>query len=115
MTTASDVFAHHLEAFGAGNIDDILADYTEHTVMIYGDKVWRGLAGARDFFHMWLDELLPAGCRFDLIDSQAVDDLVYITWTAESQDFVFDYGTDTFLIENSNIVRQTVATLQRRK
>lgn len=115
MTSASDIFTHHLEAFGAGDINDILTDYTEASVMMYGDRVWHGLAGARAFFEMWMDGLLPPGCRFDLIDQQASDDMVYITWTAESDDYVFDYGTDTFVMRDGKILRQTVATLHRKK
>ena len=115
MKTANEVFDHHLAAFGAGDVDEILRDYTEDTVMIYGARSWRGLAEARAFFAMWLDELLPPGCRFDLIDRQVTDDLVYITWTAESDAYVFDFGTDTFLVQDGKVARQTVATLHRRK
>ena len=107
MATANEVFQHHLSVFGAGNIDEILVDY--------GDRVWRGLSGAREFFHLWIDDLLPAGSRFDIIDRQAVNDWLYITWTAESEKYKFDYGTDTFLIRDDKILRQTVASLHHRK
>ena len=115
MSTAAEVFEHHLAAFGAGDIDEILRDYTEQSVMIHNDRCWYGLDGARAYFERWLDSLLPAGSRFDLIDQQVTDDLVFITWTAESNDYVFDYGTDTFLVEQGKFVRQTVATHHRRK
>lgn len=115
MATANEIFEHHLAAFAAGDIDDVLADYTDQTVMAYGDRVWRGLKGARDFFAMWLDELLPPGCRFDVIDSHIVDNLVYLTWTAESDKYLFDFGTDTFVIQDSKVLQQTVATLHRKK
>ena len=115
MATPEQVFEHHLAAFGAGDIEEILVDYTDATVMIHNDRCWRGLAGARAYFARWLDELLPAGSRFDLIDRQFTEDMVFITWTAESERFVFDYGTDTFLIERGKVTRQTVATLHRAK
>ena len=115
MLSANEVFDHHLSVFGSGNIDEILTDYTEDTIMIYGDRVWRGLSGARDFFHLWLDDLIPAGSRFDLIDRVAVDDWLYITWSAESPRYLFDYGTDTFLIRDGKILRQTVATFHHEK
>ncbi len=115
MASAADVFAHHLQAFAAGDIDEILLDYSEHSVMLYGVREWRGLAGARAFFTLWLEDWLPSGCRFDIIDQQAVDDMVYLTWTAESAAYVYDFGTDTFLIKDGKVLRQTVATLHRRK
>ena len=115
MADAQSVFEHHLEAFAAGDIDEILKDYTEDTVVIYDDRVARGLPEIRDFFRHWLEELLPPGCRFDLERMQVVDDLVFITWTAESEKLVFDLGTDTFLIRDGKVQRQTVAAKIRPK
>ncbi len=115
MRTAEEIFDHHLEVFGAGDIEGILTDYCDESVMIYGDKIWRGVEGARDFFHMWCDDLIPAGSEFNLIDRKASSDMLYITWTAESANYVFDYGTDTFVVKDNKIWRQTVATHHRPK
>ena len=52
LATANEVFEHHLSVFGAGNINEILVDYSDETIMIYGDRVWRELSGAREFFHL---------------------------------------------------------------
>ena len=115
MSSTEEVFRHHLEAFAAGDIDEILKDYSESTLVIYNDRVARGLAEIRLFFEHWIDELLPPGCRFDLDHVQVVDDLVFITWTAESEKLEFELGTDTFLIRDSKVQRQTVAAKIRRK
>ena len=115
MLSADEVFDHHLSVFGSGNIDEILTDYTKDTIMIYGERFWHGLDGARDFFHMWLDELIPVGSRFDLINRVAVDDWLHITWSAESPRYRFDFGTNTFLIRDGKILRQTVATYHHEK
>ncbi len=115
MSTAADIFTHHLEVFGDGDIEGILSDYSEDSVMMYGDKQFTGLAGAREFFNLWLNDWIPAGSRFDLIDQQISDDMVYITWTAESENYVFDFGTDTFIMKNGKVWRQTVATAHRKK
>jgi ketosteroid isomerase-like protein len=115
MSAAADIFAHHLEVFGNGDMEGILSDYSEDSVMMYGDKQFTGLAGAREFFNLWLNDWIPAGSRFDLIDKQTSDDMVYITWTAESENYVFDFGTDTFIMKNGKVWRQTVATAHRKK
>ncbi|MEM7468449.1 MAG: nuclear transport factor 2 family protein [Pseudomonadota bacterium] len=115
MATPDEVFDHHLEVFGDGDMDGILSDYTEQTLMVYGDKTWRGLVGARDFFNMWLDELIPAGSKFDLTGRVCVDDLLYITWTAESAKYKFEFGTNTFLIRDGKVIYQTVASSHYRK
>ena len=115
MKKASDIFQHHLEAFEAGNIVEILLDYDEASVMIYGDNVWSGLEGARAFFNMWITDLLPSGSSFDLINQVSTTDMTYITWSAESTKYIFDYGTDTFVFKENKIWRQTVATQHRIK
>ena len=109
------IFEHHLGVFGSGDIEGILADYNETSVIIYGDKIWRGIEGARDFFHLWLDNLIPTGSDFNLINRISDDDMLYITWNAESENYIFDYGTDTFIFKDDKIWRQTVATHHRVK
>ena len=115
MRTADEIFQHHLDAFGVGNLEEILLDYDENSVMVYGEKVWHGVSGARDFFQMWLSDLLPEGSEFNVIDQVSSADMMYITWTAESVKYNFDYGTDTFVFKEDKIWRQTVATHHRVK
>jgi len=50
-----------------------------------------------------------------VIDEVSSADMIYITWTAESIKYVFDYGTDTFVFKRDKIWRQTVATHHRAK
>jgi len=113
MRKAGEIFEHHLEVFGEGNIEGILTDYSEASIMVY--EVWRGLEGAKQFFTMWLGDLIPTGSDFNLIDQVSTDDMTYITWTAESPNYIFDYGTDTFVCRDSRVWRQTVATHHRAK
>jgi hypothetical protein len=110
MRTADEIFQHHLEAFGAGNIEEILLDYHEISVIMYGEKIWRGVEGARVFFDMWLSDLIPAGSDFNLISRVSSGDMVCITWSAESAKYNFDFGTDTFVFKEDKVLRQTVAT-----
>ncbi|MEQ8662950.1 MAG: nuclear transport factor 2 family protein [Gammaproteobacteria bacterium] len=115
MRSAAAIFDHHLEVFAAGDLEGILSDYAPDAVMIHGAQAWHGIDGARRFFTRWLDELLPAGCRFDLIDRTVTDDMVFISWRAESARYRFDFGTDTFVMRDDRIWRQTVATVEQRK
>lgn len=110
MRAATEIFEHHLEVFGAGDIEGILTDYTDASVVMYGDKIWRGVEGVRVFFSMWLGDLIPPGSDFNLIDQISSEDMMYITWTAESINYTFDYGTDTFIFKDDKVWRQTVAT-----
>ena len=115
MASAEEVFRHHLEVFGAGDLDQILSDYTDESVVMYEDRVARGREEIREFFHHWIDNLLPPGCRFDLERLEATEDLVLITWTAESEKWLFEFGTNTFWIPDGKILRQTVVAPARAK
>ncbi len=115
MPSAEEVFRHHLEVFGAGDIEQILSDYTDDSVVMYEDRVARGRAEIREFFLHWITDLLPPGCRFDLDRLEATEDLVWITWAAESEKWLFEFGTNTFWIPDGKILRQTVVAQVRAK
>ncbi len=108
MRTAQEIFDHHLEVFGAGNLEAILTDYDKNSVMIYGNQSWHGLEGAREFFKMWLDNLIPLGSEFELMTQLSFEHTLYITWRAESEKYKFDFGTNTFIFENDKVRWQTV-------
>lgn len=115
MRTADEIFDHHIAVFGDGDLQAILSDYDAESVMIYRDKIWQGIDGAREFFCMWLDELMPSGSDFELISRLSVEQTLYITWRAESEKYIFDFGTNTFIVRNDKIWRQTVGAYVRAK
>jgi uncharacterized protein (TIGR02246 family) len=45
-----EVFQHHAEALGAGDLEGIVDDYTDDAVLITPDGVWRGKDGIREAF-----------------------------------------------------------------
>jgi len=56
MRTAEEIFQNHFQSFGAGKIEAILEDYDDNSVIIYRDRSWLGIKGAKEFFTMWLDD-----------------------------------------------------------
>jgi len=45
-----EVFQHHAEALGAGDLDEIVDDYSDDAVLITPDGVMRGKDGIREAF-----------------------------------------------------------------
>ena len=45
--TPEEVFAHHAEALGAGDLDEIVADYADDAVVITPAGTMRGKDGVR--------------------------------------------------------------------
>ena len=48
--TPEEVFAHHAQALGAGDLDGIVADYADDAVFITPAGTKRGKAGIREAF-----------------------------------------------------------------
>ena len=55
--TPQEVFAHHGKALGAGDLDEIVVDYTDDSVLITPGGVARGRDGIRGAFAKLLDDL----------------------------------------------------------
>lgn len=107
--STQEVLDHHLQAFGAGDLDGILEDFTDGSVIITPDGVRRSRQERSDFFSTLFAEFAKPGMSFSM-DQQVVDgEIAYITWSAETADNTYELGTDTFLIRNGKIVTQTFA------
>jgi len=110
IDTTRQVFEHHLSAFGAGDLDDILSDYTDDSIVISPEGALKGRQAIRGFFEAVLVSLFKPGTYQLTMDTlHVVDDVVYIVWHANcaSADIVF--AADTFLIKGGKIAVQTFA------
>ena len=104
--TPQEVFAHHGRALAAGDLDEIVVDYAEDSVLISPAGVARGKYGIREAFAKLLDDLPDAA--WDL-KSQIFDgDLLFLEWAADSAVDRVDDGVDTFLFRDGMIRAQTL-------
>ncbi len=107
--SAREVLDHHLQAFGAGDLDAILEDYTDGSIIITPNGVRRSRKEMSEFFSTLFADFAKPGMSFNM-DQQVVDgEIAYIRWSAETADNVYELGTDTFLIRDGKIVTQTFA------
>ncbi len=108
--STQEVLDHHLQSFGAGDVEGMLADYTDQSIVITPAGVLRGKQAISDAFTAVVAEFSKPGMTFSM-DAQTVEgDIAFIAWTAETADNVYDMGTDTFLIQDGKIVTQTFVT-----
>lgn len=108
-----DVFHRHVAAFTSGNINAVLNDFGKHSVVITPDGVFAGLAQIRALYVGLLAEfgVIDRGDSPGLtIDALHVrDDMLFITWHAESKHHRFPFGTDTFIGSGETFARQTIS------
>ncbi|MEM7485243.1 MAG: nuclear transport factor 2 family protein [Bacteroidota bacterium] len=112
--TTEQILNHHLESFGGANIDEVLSDYTEDSVLVDQEKTYKGIDEIRTFFE-WLLGVLPPGSDFEMEKLDVTGEYAYIAWNASSAKTDFLLGTDTFHIVNGKIVYQSVAVRMNNK
>jgi ketosteroid isomerase-like protein len=98
--TPQEVFAHHGQALAAGDLDEILVDYRDDSVLITPAGAARGKDGIRGTFAKLLDDLPNAS--WNLKNQIFGGDVLFLEWTADSAINRVDDGVDTF------VFRQTV-------
>jgi len=113
MATTQEVFDHHVQGFVERNVPMVLEDFTEDSVLISNGKEYEGSAIGEFFTELFAE--LPADCDFALTECVVRDRFVYIIWNAESDTTVYEFATDTFVVENGKITLQTVGAVNRSK
>jgi ketosteroid isomerase-like protein len=107
--TTQQILEHHLKAFGDGDLEGILEDYTKDSVLFTPDGLLRGPGEIRSLFEAFLAEFGKPGASFEM-KKQIVDgETAFIVWSAETADNVYELATDTFVIRDGKIVTQSLA------
>ena len=109
INVTEQVLNHHLQSFGEGNVDAILSDYTDSSVVIIPNGVLNGREQIRGLFEALVAEFGQAGTEFELTSSMVEGPLAYITWHAVTADNTYSFATDTFVVTDGKIAYQTVA------
>jgi len=111
--TPQEVFSHHAQALGAGDLDEIVADYADDAVFITPAGVKRGKDGVRAGFTELLGDVPSA--KWELPTQIYEGDILFLEWTADSSSTRVEDGIDTFVFRDGLIRVQTVRyTLQHK-
>jgi ketosteroid isomerase-like protein len=103
--TPEEVFAHHGQALGAEDLEDIVSDYADDAILIVQKQVYRGKDGARQVFTQLLSDVPQA--KWDL-GTVFVDDVLYLEWKATGGGRKIEDGIDTFVFQDGMIRVQTI-------
>ncbi len=104
--TPEEVFAHHAQALGAGDLEGIVSDYTDDAVFITPAGVLRGKDGIRQAFTKLLSDVPNAA--WELPTQIYEGDILLLEWKAESARTRVEDGIDTFVFRDGLIRVQTV-------
>jgi hypothetical protein len=107
----SDPAGNRAQALGAGDLDEIVADYSDDAIFITPTGVLRGKDGIREAFTRLLADVPDAD--WDLKTLIYVDDVLFLEWAADAARTRAEDGIDTFVFRDGLIRVQTVRyTLQ---
>jgi hypothetical protein len=104
-----NLLQRHLNAFGENDIEAILDDFTNESVLITPEASYTGLEEIRGFFAGLIAHFPKQKSSFQIEKTVIKDELVYITWHGKTPSLEVLFATDTFIIKNGKIHMQTFA------
>lgn len=103
----------HLGAFLQNDLDAVVADYAMDAVLVAPAAVYRGPQEIRVFFQQ-LMQSFPKGASTLVLDGKTFQaDLVYFTWHGKTPTLEVPFATDTMIVRDGKIVKQTFAGVLR--
>jgi ketosteroid isomerase-like protein len=107
---------HHWQAFRAGDVEAIMADYAKDAVLITPDGPLKGHAQIRSLFEKVFSSMLPPSSTSLNLAKQIVEgEMAYILWSGSSALYNAAFCTDTFVMRDGKIVGQTFAAQLEKK
>jgi len=108
--STEDVLNHHLQSFSAGDVDEMIKDYTDESVLITPEGIIRGREELRTAFGELLSGLFKPGTyTFEMDRLEIVGEVAFIAWHSTNEGAEVPLGTDTFLVRDGKIAVQTFA------
>lgn len=104
-----NLLQRHLNSFKENNLEELIADFTNESVLITPDASFTGLEEIKGFFANLISFFPTHKSSFELDKTVIHDELIYIVWHGKTPSLEVLYATDTIIIKNGKIHRQTFA------
>jgi hypothetical protein len=109
VMSTEDAINNHIQNFGSGNLDALVADYSEDAVFITPMGVASGHDELRGLIGGFLAEFGKPGMSFTIDKVTASGDVGQVVWHGETADNVYNFATETYVVVDGKIVGQTFA------
>lgn len=110
-----EVLSHHMTCVARSDVDGIMQDYTDASVLFSPDGVLTGKDQIRQFFANLTGSMMPAGTSFVAVRQDVRGDTAFLVWQADSPTLKFHMGTETLTIRDGKIVVHSFAAAIERK
>ena len=115
MMTAQQFADARLAAFGKGDAEALIAQYSDDATVFTPMGVLHGAAQIRPMIEGVIGEFAQPGTTFKLISQAAEGSTVAFVWQAETAKNVYDLGVETYVIADGKAVYQTLITKMKPK
>jgi hypothetical protein len=105
------VLDHHLESFGQNDLEAVVSDYTEESIIITPDSTYKGLEQISSFFTGLFPSFPTDSTEISMKSIFVENEVAYIVWDCTTPTLEVPFGTDTFIIEDGKIRIQTFAAV----
>jgi len=102
------VWEHHIQAWDNSDLEDIMSDYSEDSILILNNTLYKGIDQVACVYDSLFDIFANGN---NIIAPETIEgEAIYITWNyTPPNDHAYD-GTDTFVVRNGIIEYQTIAS-----
>lgn len=107
MSATEQVLASHEAALGEQDADKVSTHYATDAVLIVNGSTYVGPQEIASMYAKLFEELPDAAWRTDA--AVIHEDLAYVEWACKSATSKVDFGTDTFVVSDGLITRQTAS------
>jgi ketosteroid isomerase-like protein len=104
-TQTEAVLKHHVQAILAGNLEDIMKDYSDESVLFTPQGAYKGRENIRAAFKGLLGVFTPElAAKMKLIKQDIDGEYACALWSAAP---TIPFGGDTFCVRNGKIIMQS--------
>lgn len=107
--SAPDAVMDHLRGFGALDAAAMTAPFSDDAVLVTPERVYSGKAEILEFMEALVAEFSQDGISTETLAMQSDGGVFLMTWRAESPDNMYEFGSDTFVVDGDKIVLMTSA------
>jgi hypothetical protein len=86
-----------------------MTDYTDQSVLITKEASYKGIGQIKSYFSELITHFPKNQSTFELDKLVISEDLVFIIWHANSATVQVPFATDTIIIKEGKILKQTFA------
>ena len=102
-----NIIIHHLNSFQENDLEAVVSDYTNESVLITQDSIYRGPKEIKVFFTGLMTHFPKQKSNFQLDKMTVNNGLIYIVWHAKTPSLDVSLGSDTFVLKGGKIYQQT--------